>query len=164
MISPNPRQSSPMATPRAIRAPVKARDPLDADVAPEPSLPDEPELPDDAAVEPATVVVVPPFEVDPLVVLVVVGVVVEVVVVDVVVVLEVVVPPVPGTADQTKPLGSDPLTVKVTTLFQKSVTAPLVLAQARPVFQAPPLASRLAAVAPRLLRSAHSKSAGMLMI
>jgi hypothetical protein len=141
MINPKPRQSSPMATPRVIRAPVKARDPPEAEVAdgtalfaapddpepvdPEPVDPD-PVEPDDAEVEPAAVVVLPPP--DPLVVVVEDGIVVEVVVLDavvvlvveeaVVVVVVVVVLPVPGTAVQTNPLGSLPLAVKVTTLFQ----------------------------------------------
>jgi hypothetical protein len=146
MISPKPRQSSPIATPRVISAPVKARDPPEAEVADgtalfaapdEPDEPDDPEPvdpepvdpdpvePDDAEVEPAAVVVVPPP--DPLVVVVEDGIVVEVVVLDAVVVLVVeevamvvvvVVLPVPGTAVQTNPLGSLPLAVKVTTLFQ----------------------------------------------
>ena len=43
----------------------------------------------------------------------------------------------PGIADHTNPLVSDPLEVKVTSVFQLSVTTPLVLAHTRPASHTP---------------------------
>jgi hypothetical protein len=129
MMSPNPMHNSPMAIPRVINAPVKASELLDTGVAPVAASVDEPDDPvepvdpvePDAPVAPAAVVVVPFPEVDADVVLVVAAVVLvvaAVVLVVAAVVLVVLVVPVPGTAVQTKPFGSEPLSVKVTWVFQ----------------------------------------------
>ena len=74
----------------------------------------------------------------------------------------------PGTADQVNPLGSEPLWVKVTSVFQLSVRTPELLAQARPASQiplVPPVYRRSAAVKePPATPAPHWKSLGMPMI
>ena len=170
--------NSPIARSRTTEPPVNASDPLEAAVvAPTPAVlvpspvdepdepvdePDEPDEPDDA-VAPATVVVVAPPDV-------VVDVVLDGPVVDVVDVGEVVEPGGPGTADHWKPLVSEALAVKVTSVFQKSDRTPLLLAQAMPASHTPlavlplPLNSNVVSDIPSLLTSGpHSKLLGMLM-
>lgn len=71
---------------------------------------------------------------------------------------EVVVDGGPGTADHTKPSGSDPLALNVISMFQLSVRAPVELAQATPTSHTPPLASSVASgILPATTAGPHSR-------
>ena len=138
--------------------PVDAVEPLEPEIVPvselDPVDPDAPEL--DELGEPAAVVVV---ELPAVVVDVELSVDVVDDVVDDVVVVEPEVPP-PGTADQTKPLGSPLLAAKVICTFQLSVSTPAPVTQATPASQTPPPPSRVGTRLWALKPGPHSRSLG----
>jgi hypothetical protein len=71
------------------------------------------------------------------------------------------VPGAPGTADQTKPLGSLLFAVNVISTFQLSVSTPAPVTQATPASQTPPVPPRTVATSPSALRPGpHSRSLG----
>jgi hypothetical protein len=86
----------------------------------------------------------------------------DVVVVDGASVVDVVVVDVggPGTADQTKPLGSPLLAAKVICTFQLSVSTPAPVTQATPASQTPPPPSRVGTRLWALKPGPHSRSLG----
>jgi hypothetical protein len=167
-----------MIFPTGAGIPVKARTPPDGLVPPEEVTPDElPPVPVDPADDgspapPAPVVVVvdgPPVAVvvvaPPAVVVAVVppAPVVVVVAPDPVVVVD---EPLggPGTADQTNPLGSGVLFVKVISVFQLSVSTPAPVTQAMPPSQTPLVPPGPSSRAERMLKlvtpGPHSRSLG----